>query len=236
MRTPLALVALVLSMTACEDIESSDLLTGGMSAVISGEADGSGETEVVVVLRAGGFNSNTLVDLTGDDELVATVGETSQTLNKRSLGVLHSYASTFDVDAADTEFAIALNRTIDAGAPRSTFQLPEAFSIDTNDDALTPTNTMNLTWSPSGTDQQMELVVDGDCITAWATVLDGDPGSYDIPGDEIDVIGDEPGRSCNIKATLRRVRGGQGDPAFDEGVRVQGAQVRSATATFSAGE
>lgn len=230
------LVALAALGTACEDIDSADLLTGGMSAVISGEADGSGETEVVAVLRAGGLTSNTLVDLTGDDELTATTGEQTLELQKRSLGVLHSYAATFDVDAVDTEFVVALNRSVDAGAPNSVFQLPEPFSIDSSSEAVTPTTTLDLTWSPSGTDREMELVVDGDCITVWAKEMDGDPGSYSVPGEELNVIGDEPGVSCELTATLRRVRGGEGDSAFGEGSLVQGAQIRRATANFAVGE
>ena len=71
----LMLLGLTVASTACEDISSSDLLTSGMSAVVYGTAEGEDSTRVMVELRAGGRLSNTMVDLQGDDELVATSGE-----------------------------------------------------------------------------------------------------------------------------------------------------------------
>ncbi|MFK7927239.1 MAG: hypothetical protein AB8H79_03575, partial [Myxococcota bacterium] len=172
MRTLMALASIALLATACEDIESQDLLTNGMSAIISGEADGAGGTEVVAILRAGGPVSNTFVDLTGTDSLTAVMGETEQDLQQRTLGTLHSYVTTFDVAPTDSDFVVRFDRDVDDGAPSSTFSLPEPFIIDSADPTLTPDSNLNIAWSPSGTAHQMEVVVDGSCIALWTEDID----------------------------------------------------------------
>lgn len=233
MRNFVAIAALALAGSACTDISSDSLLTSGMSAVITGETEGEGETEVTVVLRAGGMASNTFVELSGDDSLLATSGEASATLTKQSLGVVHNYVATLPVDAEDAEFTIALQRSLDEGAPASTFTLPAPFSIEDHADGFTDTTTLDLTWTPSGSDEEVEIIVDGECIAVWSEELSGDPGAFSIPGDEIVVLGDEPGATCPVDITVRKVRGGTLDAGYGEGGLVQARQIRTVTATFS---
>jgi len=228
----LALAALTLGTAACEDISSSDLLTSGMSAVINGTTEGDGATRVAVELRAGGRLSNTMVDLQGDDQLTASAGDESVVLSKQSLGNYHNYVGELPVDSAGTEFVVSLERTVDAGAPASTFTLPEPFAFGSTGSDLGPNQNLQFDWTPSGEGDEMEVVVDGDCIVLWSKELDGDPGAYEIPGDDIDVLGDEGGETCDVTVTLRRVRGGQLDSGYGEGGLVQGRQVRSFEATF----
>jgi hypothetical protein len=236
MRTTMILGFLALSGTACTDIGSGSLLTSGMSAAIVGEADGSGSTEVSVVLKAGGVVSNTFVDLEGDDELTVSAGELTETCTARTLGVLHSYVATLPVDAEGTEFTVALTRTVDDGAPNSTFTLPAPIEDADFGTTLSSTQDLTLNWSPvTGTDE-MEVIATGECIVAYGKELDGDPGSTVIPFDDVDVLGDEPGVSCQIDVTLRRVRGGQVDPAFGEGGIAQGRQIITSTVQYSSGE
>lgn len=227
--------SLALATTACETIDSGDLLTGGMSANITATADGSGSTDISTVLRAGGLRSNTFVDLQGDDLLSVTAGEQSADLSKQQLGNLISYTATLPVDAADTEFVVSLQRSVDDGAPSSTARLPEPFDFGETGDTFDASSNLAFDWTPSGTDDEMEVLVDGDCIIPWSRELDGDPGSFEIPGDEIESVSDEPGTSCSVDVTLRRVRGGSVDPAFEEGV-AQGVQERTFQASFSQGE
>ena len=205
----LTLAALTLAATACETIDSGDLLTGGMSAVITGEADGTGSTQISAVLRAGGMQSNTFVDLQGDDVLSASVGEESVELSKQQLLDLRSYVGTLPVDTADTEFTVTFERTVDAGAPASTFTLPDAFELGTTGDALSPTQNLAFDWTPANTSDEMEVFVDGDCILGWAKELDGDPGSYEIPGDDIELMVSRQGKPIvmSLSLAVRHVRG-----------------------------
>lgn len=231
----IALACLTLAATACETIDSGDLLTSGMAMNLTATTEGDGETEVSAVIRAGGLRSNTFVDLLGDDELNVTSGELASEMTKRQLGNLISYGADLPVDAAGTEFVVSLDRTVDAGAPSSTVTLPEPFAFGSTGDAFDADTNLAFDWTPANSTDEMEVLVDGDCIVLWAKELDGDPGAFEIPGDEINLIGDEPGTSCSVDITLRRVNGGSVDSAFEEGV-AQGVQRRSFSATFSASE
>jgi hypothetical protein len=188
---------------------------------------------VVVLLRAGGLTSGTYVDLTGDDQLTATSGALSTILSKRSLGVLHSYAGSLEVDAENTPIEVAFTRTLDSGAPSSTLAIPKPFTITTFGEGLSSSQNLSFSWDPSGTADEMEFVVEGECILAFSKELDGDPGSAAIEHGDITPVGDEPGTSCQVTTTLRRVSGGTLDPAFEEGGVVQGIQSRKFTATYS---
>lgn len=236
MRSMMILGVITLSASACTDVGSGSLLTSGMSAVISGEADGSGETEISVVLRAGGIASNTFVELEGDDELTVTSGSESAALSKRSLGVLHSYVATLPVDAEDSVFTVALSRTVDDGAPNSTFELPAPIEGGTVGATLSDQEDLSVTWTAAQDGDEMEIVVNGECIVVYAKELDGDPGSTVIPHEDITPVGDEPGVSCEVDVTLRRVRGGQLDAGYGEGGIVQGAQLFVGSAQYSSGQ
>lgn len=236
MRHVMILGVLTLSATACTDIGSGSLLTSGMSAVISGEADGTGDTEVTVVLRAGGIVSNTYVELEGDDELTVTSGAESATLSQRSLGAVHSYAATLPVDAEDSEFTVSLSRTVDEGAPASTFELPAPIGDMDGSAVFEPNADYTLSWTAAADGDEMEVVATGECIVAYARELTGDPGSLVIPHDDITPLGDEPGLACDVDIELRRVRGGQVDPGFGEGGLVQGAQVVKTTTAYNSGQ
>jgi hypothetical protein len=230
----LAVMGLALTAGACTDIGSSDLLTNGMSAVIIGEADGTGSTEVVTVLRAGGPTSTTFVELEGDDDLTVNVEGETATLTRRTLGSAHSYAASVPVDAPEATFTVALTRTIDAGAPANTFSLPAPFTVDEPAvDRFTSAEDLTITWDAANDfGGEMEVVVDGECIIPWSRELTGDPGSAVIPGGDLSFVGDEPGTSCQVEVEVRRVSGGELDPAFGEGGTVQGVQVRAVTVTF----
>jgi hypothetical protein len=226
-------LALILLLTACTAITSDSLLTSGMSAIVTGEATGGTDTEVVVVLRAGGPTSNTFVDLTGDDVLSAKSGEQSVNLAKRSLGSLHSYAGTLPVSAENSEITISLTRTIDSGAPATVLTLPAPFTVTDHAETVSATQDLSFSWDPSGSTEEMEVVVEGECILAYTKELDGDAGSAAVEFEELTPIGEEAGTACQVTAKLRRVRGGQLDAAFEEGGVVQGIQSRSFTAQFS---
>ncbi|MFT7520952.1 MAG: hypothetical protein ACI9MC_003103, partial [Kiritimatiellia bacterium] len=222
------MVTLLLATAACEDISSTDLLTGGINAHIVGTARGTGQTEVVAVLKAGGGLSNTFVDLEGDDELSVTAGDQSATLVKRSLGVLHDYAATVDFDSPDETFAVAFDRLVDEGAPNSTFVLPDPFTLGAVADAMDPTTTLEVSWSPAE-DGEIEVTIDGSCILTYTQDEGNDTGSASILGSNVETIEDEAGVSCPIEITVRRTLGGQLDPAFKEGGLVQGRQERTTT-------
>lgn len=229
MRIGIVAVALGV-LAACTDIASEDLLTSGMYADIAVTATGTGTSEVGAILRAGGPLSTTFVELTGDDELTATLGEETKALTPVSLGTIHSFVATFDADDPDAEYTIALVRTIDDGAPDTSITLPDPFELgelgvtefSRADDALT------VTWEPSGEADRMEATVDGDCFLIHSAEISGDPGTWTLEAGTLQDVGEES-VNCEATVSLRRIRAGEVDAGYGEGGSARGVQVRAVT-------
>lgn len=224
--TGLALAGLV----ACENVDSSDVLTSGVYADITARASGDGETLVKTTLRVGGAASNTFLDLVDDDKLIATQAEQVEEMERKTLLGSVWYQKSFAIDAADTAFKVAFERTIDEGAPDSNLTLPAPFSV-TSPAAATDfsrsADDIVLSWDGSGTDDLMVLNIDGGCIKIFHKELAGDTGSYTVAHDEIELARDaEEGDSCDVTILLERRRAGQLDPGYGEGGQITGIQSR----------
>ena len=227
---------LLVASAACADVGSSSVLTSGMSAVIRGVSEDGASTRVSTVLRAGGVTSTTFVQLEADDALSVTVGEQTTPLVEASLGPLTSYLATVPVADPEATFTVAFDRTLDAGAPSSTFTLPEAFAITTEAASIDPAQPVQIAWEPSGSTSQVVLEVGGDCVVGGLETLSGDDGVTTIPADLLAQRGETPGASCPVTATVSKIDGGQLDPAYGEGGSAQGVQQRALTFTVSFGD
>ena len=217
---------LVLALVACEDVESDAVLTSGMYARLQVVADGGGTSQAIAVLKVGGATSNTYVELTGDDALFATTGEVEEEMVEEQLGDYHRYVASFDSAVDDAEYVVAFERTVDEGAPDSAMELPTAFEIDTPAGTFSRAADITLTWTPSGTADNMDLYVDGDCILPYTRELEGDPGTLTIEAGTLLAVDDEAQASCDVTYTLDRWRAGTVDTAFGEGGDAAGHQQR----------
>ena len=119
----------LLPLVACESVESKDVGTDAMSAQIEVISADGASTRVNTTLRVGGLTSNTYVQLTGDDQLTADDGTGPIEMSYLSIGDYWTYIADFSVAAADTNFAVALVRSLDDGAPSSTATLPAPFDL-----------------------------------------------------------------------------------------------------------
>ena len=228
----LTLGSLVLTgLLACENVDSTDVMTSGVYADIKATADGSGQTLVKTTLRVGGSNSNTFLDLVGDDKLIASQADDSQDMERKSLFGSVWYEKNFAVDAEDTPFKVAFIRTADSGAPESTMTLPAPFHITApaaSTNFSRSSDDIQLTWESSGTADSMHLNLDGDCIRILHKDLSGDTGSYTIAHDDIELASDaDEGTSCEITLSLERRRVGHLDPGYGEGGVITAVQTRS---------
>lgn len=228
-----ALLCTAVFTVGCSDIGSSSLLTSGMSAVIRGTSTDGESTEVMAVLRAGGMASTTYVKLEDDDVLTVQVGDLTQPLQEVSLGALTSYRTTMAVADPELPFSVSLDRTLDEGAPNTTFSLPESFQITTQADQIDPSEAIQIAWEPSGTSDQLRLEVSGECIDGGIQDLTGDDGVTTVPSDYLDSVVEQPGASCPVEVTISKIRSGTLDPAYGEGGLAQGVQSRSVSFTFS---
>src|SRR5688572_15712553 len=125
MRTMIAAVSL-LAFGCTESVESNDVRTSGIYPEITVTGTGNGSSTVSVRLKVGGSDSNTFLDLKGDDELKATVDGETKTLD----GSGNTYQTTFGTDAEGTEFTVAFLRgDQDDDAPESTVTMPAPFDL-----------------------------------------------------------------------------------------------------------
>lgn len=226
----LAVGAVLAVGTACASVESDDVLTDGIYANFDAVNTGAPQTAATAIFRVGGATSNTFVNLGGDDTVsVAVDGGEAVALTETNLGDLYSYIGSFDAAAAETSFAFALNRTIDAGAPASECSLPAPFAIVTPSAAAVfsrPNDPIIVTWD-GGEADTMEVVLESDCIVTSVNVVSGDPGSFTIEAGGYEVFDDRADESCEATLKVRRVRAGSLDQGFGEGGRVACTQERT---------
>jgi hypothetical protein len=133
-----------------------------------------------------------------------------------------------------------LRRDDDEDAENNRGALPEPFSItsDLGTDVLSRMDDdVEITWEPSGEDDDMSLDVDDDvggCIFSDGFDIGGDDGSYVIRAGTLDSTSSRDPEECDVTATLTREREGTIDPAIDRESTFILRQVRSTT--FASGE
>jgi hypothetical protein len=217
---PVALFAL-----ACtESIESTDVRTTGVYPEIEVVATGNGQSEVKVLLKTGGSNSNTYLQLTGDDTLEVTVDGDTKTMDRSG----DAYEATFDVDAGGTEFTIAFLRgDADEDAPESVVALPEPFEMMLGaTSASRADDDLEYTWEPAG-DGNASWALSGDCVSSDRGSTPDD-GSNDIAAGDIEPkFESDADKSCTAKLSLERSQEGTIDAAFTEGGSIVAKQVRT---------
>jgi hypothetical protein len=217
-----------IALLGCSAIESSDLLTSGMYADVVVTADGEGTSDVTATLRAGGALSTTFVELTGDDVLTATLLEETVEMNEISLGNLNSFVAEFQSAEPGVDYVIALERSLDEGAPNTVIQLPAAFDIDapTITEFARSTEDLTVTWTPADSGENMRVTVDGDCFLLRIDELSGDPGTWTLEGGSLEDTGAES-TNCEADITIERRLTGNLDPNYGEGGSATGVQQRT---------
>lgn len=237
----LAVFSTAVLASACSELDSEDVLTTGVSPDFKVESAGNGDSTVSARLHAG-RSSLTYLQLTGDDNLTAKVGEETKDLTKTS-GVdfnAPSYSADFAVDAAETEFTIAFVRTVDAGAPASTVKMPAPYEPTApaegaelsreNDDLV-------LTINEAAADPTTIQIL-GECIKSVdASIAAGETsvtiakGTF-VPPEDGESEEDPETKTCSVSVAFTRSRSGTLDPAFTEGGSITASQRRSLSLTL----
>lgn len=228
----LALLAAGAALAGCsEDVDSDDVATDAIYASIFVSAPGDGTSSVSASLRVGGSNSNTFLDLTDYDALMAFVNDTSQGMSQSGNG----YSTSFPYEAEDTPYRVAFLRTpppdgecAGVSAPNSTVTLPAPFSITSpvQDEVISRGTAISLTWAGSGEADAMSFTVDGTCIQSYADEIANDNGSFTIPADTIMVVGSD-NASCTATLSVSRSRDGDLDENYGEGGVITARQSRA---------
>lgn len=211
----------------CQTTSSADLMTDGISADISVSATAANASNVRVQMSPGNVVVPTnVVTLDGGDALFVEAGG-----QRRKMDAGHrDYETSFGLGAADTGFRVILDRAradrVDA--PDNTGTLPAPFNlVDLGGAEISQAQNVVLTWSPSGTPDQMMLDIAGSCVEDRTIFIDGDPGSQALSATSL-MLETIPS-SCLVTLTLHRVRTGVVDPNLNPGSTFSLEQVRTTT-------
>lgn len=222
----LAIGTAIFAFGCTETIDSQNLKTAGIAALIEAESTNGTSTRVVATLKTGGAQSNTYVDLSSGDAIFAAAdGGEKVEMTAESSGV---YQAEFGVGAADTEFVVSLEREADDPAPRSAGKLPAPFEIDPIATAdVSRAEDLTITWTPAGgSGDEITIELDGNCVFIESFSVP-DSGSYTIPAGELKPTNEEMPETCVVDVEVRRTREGSADPIFDAESWVRLHQVRT---------
>lgn len=208
-----SLCAGLLLLSACtETVDSKNIRTGGISALITANATSDAATTVTAELKVGGPTSNTYVDLSGGDRIFASADGKRSEMEAQGTG---TYQIDFNVAAADTEFLVDLQRDEDDDAPMTKGQLPAPFSFQVPNMSTSRAQNITITWSPSGTADNVTLQFGGTCIFNRTVDVPGDTGSHEISAGTLASTNPDKPETCDITVEMKRTRKGEADPAYD---------------------
>jgi len=197
-----------------ETTSSSNIKTPGIAALMDVYADTDTTATVHVELRVGGSSSNTYVGLDNGDQLIATAGDQTKTLTTTDdVGV---YEAKFTGVTAETAFNVVFERPHDTTASNNSGTLPPPFALDKPTDGLSrKDDALEVTWSP-GSDDDMALHFDGDCIFPDKKNPPDDSGSFTLPKGSLDSTGGDMPEECKVTLKAQRSRSGTADDQFDD--------------------
>lgn len=222
-------LSIAIVLAACGDESSSSLLTSGMSADITAQSDGS-TTNVTAELFDGDPLQLIYVDLGSGDQLVAHYNADSNVMEQQQLLTIIAYVATFDDTHDGDTFTVALNRTLDGGAPNSTMTLPTSFELDPAPATASRAAALSLSWSPTSADA-MSWQIEGTCIETATGQISNDDGSATIPAATVVLASGSTQTSCDATLTVDRIEPGTLDHGFGHGGNASGVQTRTMTFT-----
>jgi hypothetical protein len=227
MMTKLCMLALI--ATGCAKTDSSDLLTTGIYADLSAHATGAGSTTVYATLYVGSPINLNFVELSGNDQLIASHGSEHKAMSQTELLNLVSHSAVFATDDEATQLSIAFTRSVDQGAPLSTMTLPAKLTLGATPTTSSRAAALTVTWSPAGSADAMAWDAIGPCIVNAHGAITGDPGSVTLPAGMLQKPqGQNVPDSCMVSFTLSRSRPGVLDTHYGKGGTVTGSQDRGA--------
>jgi hypothetical protein len=234
MNRKLSTAALTLSTflvaTGCAQVESDDVKTDGIYANLQVEATGNGSSVATASLKVGGSTSNTFLDLSPGDSLVAQSGaDSADMVRNETLGAIW-YSAVFATDSANTPFKISFVRDVEVSAPDSDVTLPAGFAITgpaADSSYSRSADAVVVTWDGSGAADPFSWQITGNCIVAQFGQQTADSGTLTIPAGAIQPGQNQGAASCQATIQLFRSRAGTLDGAYGEGGSVTARQTRS---------
>jgi hypothetical protein len=208
-------------------MSSREVHTSGLAALIDITAErDQAVVSADVVVDGKGQRNNTHVALEDGDQLVASCGTEQQAMLSLGNG---SYEARFP--RGDGEFVVSLLRTADLPALRSVGALPVPFEITSSfgDRPLSRANDLlTVLWAPSGSDAEVTVELESDCVHSEEFQVTGDPGSFVIEPGRITAWNNQKDETCNVALRVVRTRKGVPDPRLGSDSSVVLRQIRNA--------
>lgn len=238
----LLMIAAFVILQGCSKTESDNVTTNGIHADIKVEGKSNGTTDVRVDLDAGGGLGGTDLELSDGDLLTARAQGQTRTLTKSANLVNIEYITTFDTNAAGTEFIISLTRQNGLNADNSRVILPAPFTLISPQDGETFNldDLVPLEWTPF--DEDGSIAVSSTYSCHWSNGLGGTDSIYGTGICETvaddgyttytmrellqDLWPETYDRGCTVEISLSRKRTGTIDRHFGEGGRIVARQSR----------
>ncbi|MDI3282433.1 hypothetical protein [Polyangium sp. 15x6] len=212
--TAFALVGLGVLSGCKETVDSQNVKTAGIAAILSATAESDQETRLIATLKVGGDESNTYVDLSGGDRIFASAGDKRVEMQTQETGV---YEAEFNTAVEGTEFLVDLQRADGDNASSSRGTLPAPFALTIGASAVSRAAALNITWTPSGSNDDVRLELNSPCTFLETIDVPGDSGTHTIQANTLQATGsaDQPPPTCDVTVTMTRSRRGTPDSAFD---------------------
>jgi hypothetical protein len=221
-----AFIVAAVSCGACSaTMSSSEVRTSGLIALIDVTAERNDAALVSADVMVGGERDTTRVVLEDGDQLFAEVAGDKREMSSVGNG---SYQAEFPRCAG--EFVVSLSRSDDRAAPRSVGSMPPAIELASSfgERSLSRAkDDVTLSWSPSGSDSDVSIELEGDCVRDEQLRVEGDPGRYVIPAGTISAWHMQEKETCNVALRLVLTRKGTTDPALSSDSSFQLRQVRA---------
>jgi hypothetical protein len=203
---------LLLSACVTETVDSKNINTQAMTVIARVNAPTDAASTVIATFKVGGASSNTYVDFSGGDRVFAEAGDKRVEMDAQDTGV---YSVDFNTAAKDTKFVIDVQRENDDDAPATLGMLPEPFSFQVPNMSTSRADNITITWSPSGSNDNVTIDLSGSCIFSRTIDVPGDTGSHMISGGTLVSNNTEKPETCDVNVEMKRSRTGTVDPIFD---------------------
>jgi hypothetical protein len=224
-----ALLGFAVVLAGCnETVDSTNIKTPGIAATIVATADSDSSTRVIATLQVGGPSSNTYVNLEGGDQIFAINGTDRKAMLADGEGV---YSATFGTAVENADFAVDLQRTVEADAPENKGTLPAPLALTVGASAVSRNADITFTWTPSGSKDAMTLKFNGSCIFGKTIDVPGDTGTFTAGAGTFEPTSTTMAETCDVTVDIERSRSGTTDPGFDSESTFMLHQKRSGTFT-----
>lgn len=224
-------------ITACSSTDSGNVNSPGIYAGFSITNDGS-QSNVTAQLKVGGPLSNTVLELSDGDSLVAYNGSQSHFMSKDSslLGNV-KYRASFPGDIGGTRYTITFNRPSTNESISSSATLPEDFRITSNH-AITYTSadTLTISWDSSSvntTDVSISRQSSMNSLCGpYSTSVKPGVSSVSIPLSTLSQFLTSPG-NCTMTIRVSRSNSASVSASFGEGGSFSAKQSREENFSFT---